>query len=274
MMTGPVDLNNNRSREDLNIKNQSLITKLQIAVAIMVPFFGVVNTWQSQYLQTQLQQVKQEAERKQQFAGSIQSQLDNLTGKDPTKAKVALASLYTLAKEEGDKAILFTIAIVSQSEELKKTIASLVADDNTASQEFKDKLISKLGRIVDVNSRKSSSASDSKPQNDLSIEKQLLEQLTQDKKNLSGWIYLGKSATGSNQLGQDKTITNSRVPGKNEPITLQTSVNLRETAPTSRALGSIKGIVSKGTKAQVQEIRRKSIDGLSDAVWGKVAISG
>jgi hypothetical protein len=273
MMTGPGDLNNNRSREDLNIKNQSLITKLQIAVAIMVPFFGVVNTWQSQYLQTQLQQVKQEAERKQQFAGSIQSQLDNLTGKDPTKAKVALASLYTLAKEEGDKAILFTIAIVSQSEELKKTIASLVADDNTASQEFKDKLISKLGRIVDVNSRKSS-ASDSKPQNDLSIEKQLLEQLTQDKKNLSGWIYLGKSATGGNQLGQDKTITNSRVPGKNEPITLQTSVNLRETAPTSRALGSIKGIVSKGTKAQVQEIRRKSIDGLSDAVWGKVAISG
>jgi hypothetical protein len=60
---------------------------------------------------------------------------------------LALASLYTLAKEEGDKAILFTIAIVSQNKELKKTIASLVADDNTASQEFKDKLISKLGRI-------------------------------------------------------------------------------------------------------------------------------
>ena len=82
------------------------------------------------------------------------------------------------------------------------------------------------------------------------------------------------AATGGSQLGQDKTITNSRVPGKNEPITLQTSVNLRETAPTSRSLGSIKGIVSKGTKAQVQEIRRKSVDGLSDAVWGKVAISG
>jgi len=125
---------------------------------------------------------------------------------------------------------------------------------------------------VDVNSRKSS-ASDSKPQNDLSTEKQLLEQLTQDKKNLIGWIYLGKSPTGGNQLGQDKTITNSRLPGKNEAITLQTSVNLRETAPTRRALGSIKGIVSKGTKAQVQEIRRKSIDGSSDAVWGKVAIS-
>lgn len=107
-------------KETANASNQSMITKLQIAVAIMVPFFGIINTWQSQYLQTQLQQVKQEAERKQQFAGSIQSQLNNLTGNDPTKAKVALASLYTLAREEGDKAILFTIAIVSQNEELKK----------------------------------------------------------------------------------------------------------------------------------------------------------
>ncbi|MFQ6537915.1 MULTISPECIES: hypothetical protein [Aphanothece] len=271
-MAEPSELNDEPSQEDLAIKNQSLAARLQIAVAIMVPFFGVVNTWQSQYLQTQLQQVRQEAERKQQFAGSIQSQLDNLTGKDPTKAKVALASLYTLAKEEGDKTILFTIAIVSQNEELKKTIASLVADDSAASQEFKDKLISKLGRIVDVHGR-TSSASDSRPQNDLSTEKQLLEQLTQDKKNLSGWMYLGKSAAGGNQLGSDKTVTSSRVPGKNEEITLQTACNLRETAPTGRALGSIKGIVSKGTKARVQEIKRKTLDGSSEAVWGRVTIS-
>lgn len=270
-MTGPGDLPGTPSREGQATSSQSLATKLQIAVAIMVPFFGVVNTWQSQYLQTQLQQVKQEAERKQQFANSIQSQLDNLTGKDPTKAKVALASLYTLAKEEGDKAILFTIAIVSQNEELKKTIASLVADDNNASQEFKDKIILKLGRIVDVSSRMSS-LSDAKPQNDISTEKQLLEQLTQEKKNLSGWIYLGKSASGSNQLGQDKTITNSLVPGENELITLGTSVNLRETAPTSRALGSIKGILGKGGKAQVHEIRRKTLDASSDAVWARVSI--
>lgn len=252
-MTGPVDPNDNRSREDQNIRRRSEY------MAVSIP----PNTTRAG---------KARSRKETAVCWQYTTQLDNLTGKDPTKAKLALASLYTLAKEEGDKAILFTIAIVSQNEELKKTIASLVADDNTASQEFKDKLISKLGRIVDVNSRKSS-ASDSKPQNDLSTEKQLLEQLTQDKKNLIGWIYLGKSPTGGNQLGQDKTITNSRLPGKNEAITLQTSVNLRETAPTSRALGSIKGIVSKGTKAQVQEIRRKSIDGSSDAVWGKVAIS-
>ena len=133
----------NKKKMNQVISNQGLINKLQIAVAIMVPFFGIVNTWQSQYLQTQLQQVKQESERKQQFAGSIQSQLNNLTGNDPTKAKVALASLYTLAREEGDKGILFTIAIVSQNEELKSTVASLVSDDTGLTQEFKDKLISR-----------------------------------------------------------------------------------------------------------------------------------
>ena len=131
-------MRDNKPHDKSSSSNQSMINKLQIAVAIMVPFFGIVNTWQSQYLQTQLQQVKQEADRKQQFARSIQSQLNNLTGSDPTKAKVALASLYTLAREEGDKAILFTIAIVSQNEELKKTIASLVADDSELSQGFKD----------------------------------------------------------------------------------------------------------------------------------------
>jgi hypothetical protein len=71
----------------------SLAAKLQIAVAIMVPFFGVVNTSQSQYLQGQLEQMKQESERTQQFAGGIQSQLENLTGPNPVKAKLALASL-------------------------------------------------------------------------------------------------------------------------------------------------------------------------------------
>jgi hypothetical protein len=271
-MNGQLAMSDKAPDNNASPGNQTMINRLQIAVAVMVPFFGIVNTWQSQYLQTQLQQVKQEAERKQQFAGSIQSQLNNLTGVDQTKAKVALASLYTLAREEGDKAILFTIAIVSQNEELKQTIASLVADDSSLSQVFKDKLISKLGRIVDISGRGSSTPG-SKNQPDISTEKRLLEQLTQDKKNLSGWIYLGKTATGSNQLGQDRTILSTTIPGMNQLVTLRTSVNLRDSAPTNRALGSIQGIVGKGTKAMVQEIKSKPIDGSSAAVWGKAAIS-
>ncbi|MFO0015138.1 MAG: hypothetical protein ACK52U_01095 [Synechococcaceae cyanobacterium] len=262
----------NQSHDASASGNQSMANKLQIAVALMVPFFGIVNTWQSQYLQTQLQQVKQEADRKQQFAGSIQSQLNNLTGNDPTRAKVALASLYTLAREEGDKAILFTIAIVSQNEELKQTVASLVADDSSLSQAFKDKLISKLGRIVD-SSKRGNAVPGSKGQPDLSTEKRLLEQLTQDKKNLSGWIYLGKTVSQNSQLGQDKTISSTAVPAKGQQVTLTTSVNLRDSAPTSRALGDIKGIVGKGVQALVQDIKRKPIAGTNDdAVWAEVAI--
>jgi hypothetical protein len=265
-------MRDNKPHDKSSSSNQSMINKLQIAVAIMVPFFGIVNTWQSQYLQTQLQQVKQEADRKQQFARSIQSQLNNLTGSDPTKAKVALASLYTLAREEGDKAILFTIAIVSQNEELKKTIASLVADDSELSQGFKDRLISKLGKIVDTSNR-GISVTEMKNQPDISTEKRLLERLTQDKKNLSGWIYLGKTVINGSRLGQDKTIVSDTVPKESQQVMLQTSVNLRDAAPTNRALGGIKGIIGKGTNVTVKEIRRKSLDEASQAVWGEVSVS-
>jgi len=220
----------------------------------------------------QLQQVKQESERKHQLAQSIQSQLNNLTGSDQTKAKVALASLYTLAREEDVKAILFTIAIVSQSAELKQTIASLVADDGRLSRELKDRLIAKLGKIVDDSSRGvATPGTASSP--DVSTEKRLQERLTQDQTDLVGWIYLGKTPTGGNQLGQDKTIIGDIVPAIDQLVTLQTSASLRELAPTSRAFGSIKGILAKGTEAKVQKIKRKPIDASSEAVWAEVSIN-
>jgi hypothetical protein len=129
-------------------------------------------------------------------------------------------------------AILFSIAIVSQNEELKKIIASLVADDSSLSREFKNKLVSKFGRIVDISSRRSS---------------------------VSGL---------KNRFGPDKTIYSNTAPGKHQQETLQTQVNLRDSAPTNRALSSIKGSVGKGTQAMAKDIKRKSLDETTDAVWG------
>ena len=273
MAIPPMDSQPTGPTEPSKTANQSLLTTLQIMVAVMVPVFGVLNACQSQSIQSQLQQVKQEAERKQQFAGSIQSQLNNLTGASPTKAKVALASLYTLARDESDKLILFTIAIVSQNQELKETAATLVGDDATASQEFKDKVILKLGKIVDPFGNGSPAAKGaSKP--DLSTEKRLLEQLTQEKKNLSGWIYLGKARQGLSLLGEDKTIANAEIPSNNQQISTLTAVNLRDAAATGRSLGRVQGILSKGTNARVQEIKRTplSTGSQNDAVWAKVAV--
>lgn len=252
---------------------QSLATNLQILVAIMVPFFGVVNTWQAQYLQTQLQQVKQESERKQQFAGSIQAQLENLTGQNPTKAKVALASLYTLAKEESDKSILFTIAIVSGNDAMRSTIADLVLEDANASPKFKDQIRLKLGKILTAASQDSRSYSTEPiPSKDVSAEKRLLEHLTQDQKKITGWIYIGKTATGGNSLAEDKTIQSSVVPVVGKGASLATSVNLRESAPSGRVLGRINGIVSKGSEVVVDEINRRAINAANDAVWARITV--
>lgn len=255
-------------------RSQSLITKLQIAVAIMVPFFGVANACQSQYLQAQLQQVKQESERKQQFADSIQAQLENLTGKDTTKAKVALASLYTLAKDERDKTILFTIAIVSESKALRNTIADLVLEDTAASPKYKEQLRLKLGKVVSEASQDSGSAGlqEAAEEAKISEAKRLLEQLSNEEEVLTGWIYLGKAKKGSNLLLEDRTADISRIPGGGSDINLTTSVNLRESAPGARSLGRISGIVPKGSKVTVDETKRKQIDKVSDAVWARVTV--
>lgn len=255
-------------------KSQSLVTKLQIAVAIMVPFFGVINACQSQYLQAQLQQVRQESERKQQFAGSIQAQLDNLTGQDATKAKVALASLYTLAKEESDKTILFTIAMVSGSKALRDTIADLVLEDTAASLTYKEQLRLKLGKIVSEASQDNGLAADPEAgsKKDVSAEKRLLEQLSNEEDVLKGWIYLGKAKKGSNLLLEDKTAGIEKIPAGVNDINLTTSVNLRESAPSPRSLGRIIGIVSKGSKVTVEEVKKKQIDKVSDAVWARVTV--
>jgi hypothetical protein len=88
----------NHAAKDLNHQgNQQLITKLQIAVAIMVPLFGAISTWQAsqaaatlQSLEAELQQARQETERKQKFAERIQSQLGRHWKTQPTCAKIGL----------------------------------------------------------------------------------------------------------------------------------------------------------------------------------------
>lgn len=253
---------------------QSFAANLQIFVAIMVSFFGIVNTWQAQYFQVQLQQVKEEIERKQKFATSIQAQLDNLTGQNSTKAKVALASLYTLAKEESDKSILFTIAIVSGNDAMRNTITDLVLEDAAATPKFKDQIRLKLGRVLTAASQENRPDSiEPVPSKDIRIEKRLLEHLTQDQPDLTGWIYLGKTSRGGNSLAEDKTIQSSVVPIVGSYVTLATSVNLRESAPSGRVLGRINGIISRGTVVSVDKINKRQInDGINDAVWARIRV--
>ncbi|MFM7753175.1 MAG: hypothetical protein ACKO58_02090 [Cyanobium sp.] len=259
--------------------SQQLITKLQIAVAIMVPVFGAISTWQAsqaaatlQSLQAELQQVRQETERKQKFAERIQSQLDNLTGGNAAKAKIALASLYTLAREEDDKSILFTIAIVSDNAAMKNTIADLVLEDTMASSDLKKKIKAKLGNILTAASEadRPSKVEEGKAK-DVAVEKRLLESLTKQQETFSGWIYLGKVKKGSILL-EDKSILTNTIPvGKSRQlIKTTTSLNLRSTPPTTRGLGAINGVIARGLVVRVDEVQKSDIDGSYAAIWARV----
>jgi hypothetical protein len=259
--------------------NLQPLAKLQIAIAIMVPLFGALSAYQAnqasstlQALQTELQQVRQETERKQKFAERIQSQLENLTGGNPAKAKIALASLYTLAKEEDDKSILFTIAIASDNAAMKNTISDLVQEDTTASSGLKKKIKAKLSNILTAASETDHpSKQEGGTTKDVKIEQKLLESLTKQQETFSGWIYLGKVKKGSSLL-EDKSVQASSIPesGGRQTVKTATSINLRSNPPTARGLGSINGVLAGGLVVRVDDVKPSDIDATYTAIWAKV----
>ncbi|MCP9793260.1 hypothetical protein KBZ20_16045 [Vulcanococcus limneticus Candia 3F8] len=244
-------------------------------MAIMVPFFGVVNTSQSQYLQGQLQEMKQESERKQRFASSIQSQLENLTGRNPVKAKLALASLYALAKDETDKAILFTVAISSGSQELRDEMADLVLEDVAASPEFKEQIRLKLGRMLAIAVEGSSlDPVGALPAKEMGTEQRMLERLTRDQGVLTGWIDLGALATGSGAPLEARGTAVPVPPVRGSEVTLTRSVDLWESAPNGQRPGRMTGRVAQGSRVAIEDIRRRPRAGSTDAVWAKITVRG
>jgi len=253
----------------------SLAAKLQIAVAIMVPFFGVVNTSQSQYLQGQLEQMRQESARKQQFATGIQSQLENLTGPNPVKAKLALASLYALAKDDSDKTILFTVAISSGSQELREAMADLVLEDVTASPEFKEKIRLKLGRMLTMAVGGSGlHPAEARPARPMGTEQRLLERLTRDQGVLSGWMDLGNGAETSGAPFDARITASSVPPVRGGVVTLARAVDLWDSAPGGPRPGRMTGRVAKGSRVMIDDIRRSPVQGAADAVWARITVRG
>lgn len=285
-MSEPQKTKNSDDSRSQSLKNQPFLEKLQIAVAIMVPIFGIYTSWQSnkaadsaaasskaiQQIQIELQQREQETKRVQEFTKRIQDQLTNLAGENPTKAKIALASLYSLAEKESDKSILFTIAIVSENEAMKNTIKDLILEDPSATGQFKDQIRVKLGKRLTASSTATkTSESASQAITKTSVEKKLLQQLTQEQAKISGWIYLGKTKAGNEILENDKTIKSNQIPSKNTTIETATSVNLRDRAPSGRGLGAIKGILAENSKLKVEDIKKVGINTNYDAIWAQVS---
>ena len=167
----------------------TLLQKLQIATAILVSIFGIYTSWQSNKaansssenskvldkIKVELQQRELETQRVQEFTKRIQDQLPNLAGDSPTKAKIALASLYSLTANEADKSILFTIAIVSESEAMKSTIKDLILEDPSATNEFKEQIRIKLSkRLTAISNDSKATESNSQSAKQVSVEKKII----------------------------------------------------------------------------------------------------
>lgn len=269
--------------DSLRAENRSTpLQKLQFAVATLVSILGIYTSWQStkaansafensktlDKIKVELQQRELETKRVQEFTKRIQEQLSNLAGDSPIKAKIALASLYSLAASEADKSILFTITVVSENEPMKNTIKDLILEDPVATDDFKEKIRIKLGkRLTTISTDLQSSESISQA----TSEQKLLQQLTQQQAKLTGWIYLGKLKIGSLTLESDKTIKSSQVPSASTLIETATSVNLRADAPNGRVRAAIKGILPEGLELKVKSIKKVQIGGaVYDAVWAQV----
>ena len=272
-----------------SIKKESGLTflqKLQIVTAILVSIFGIYTSWQSNKaaesatdalesldkIKVELKERELETKRIQEFSRRIQDQLPNLAGNSPTKAKIALASLYSLAASETDKSILFTIAIVSENEAMKSTIRDLILEDSSATNEFKEQIRTKLGkRLTAISSDSKTTESHSQIAKQASVEKKLLQQLTQQRTKIVGWVYLGKVKSGSLTLEDDKTIKSNQVPSADAIVETSISVNLRKNAPTGRGLGVIEGILPEDSKLKIQSLKKIQINSTYDAVWAEIS---
>jgi hypothetical protein len=275
------DMNDSQKTEN----GLTLLQKLQIATAILVSVFGIYTSYKATDaannsfkntkllgdFEIKLKERDSETKRLQEFTKSIQDQLPNLAGGNPIKAKISLASLYSIAPKESDKSILFTIAIVSENEAMKSTIKDLILEDPTATSDFKKEIGIKLSKRLTVISNESTVAESKSPIVKQSVvEKKMLEQLTQEQPEIIGWIYLGKTKSGSLALENDRTINSSEVPAVGSLIETLTSVNLREEAPGSRGLGAIKGILPEKSKLKVKVSKEISINPSEKAIWSQV----
>lgn len=279
--TGKNDDNAQSLRSEL-----TCLERLQVMTTILVSIFGIFISWQAnnaayrasklsktvRNIEIELQKQTLEDKRVQEFAKIIHDQLTNLSGKESTKAKIALASLYSLAKEDSDKFILFTIAIVSENEGLKNTIADLISEDSYASDTFKEKIRVKLGKRLTPSSPNTKVTENKfEVTKQTEVETKFLQKLTQEQDKINGWIYLGKVKSGSSTLSGDKTIKTNEIPVVNAIIETATSINLRENHPSGRGLGAIKGIFAKDSRLRVKDIKQVKIDPKYNAVWAEVS---
>ncbi len=261
----------------------NLIKNLSIFTASVVSLSGAFQAWSS----TRITQALEEARRTQAFSKQILEQMDNLTGDNETKGKVALVGLYVIATNDRDKLNIANIALQSGKNSLRDAAAFLLGQECRESPQLSTckNALEMLARAEDVNVQKQvrkeelMNQSSTGPKSDdpvvnvqvrASPVSMAIEEITTAKiaqSDLQGWIYLGKAdRTGS--FKDDRTINVRTKPQANASVTTTTSVYLRDKG-TIRS-GSSLGIIPKGQVLKVYAVSSTPLGGGLEAIWAKV----
>jgi hypothetical protein len=264
-------------------ETSSLIKNLSIFTASVVSLSGAFQAWSSVRITHSLE----EAKRTQAFSKQILDQMDNLTGDNETKGKVALVGLYIIAANDKDKMNIANIALQSGKNSLRDAAAFLLRQECKELPQLSTckNALEMLARTEDMNVQRQIRKQDKligetegvfRGEGVVNVQVQpspvsmALEEITTAKiaaSDLHGWIYIGK-ADPSGRLKEDRTINVPTKPAPSADVTTTTSVYLRDQG-TIRS-GSSLGIIPKGQVLRIYALRSTPMAGGTEAVWAKV----
>jgi hypothetical protein len=260
--------------DDIGPGSSALARNLSIFTAVVVTVSGAAQGWSS----LQINKALEEGRRTQAFSQQILNQMDNLTGADATKGRVALVGLYVIAANPRDKLHIANIALQSGKTELQDTAAVLLgqdcqdAADSVQCQEAKQLLAQSVDRAVQSRARQEQGWQPAVvPFTPLNQTMELLTAGRLQRQVLSGWIYLGKS-NRDGLLQADRTTSAERKPELPGTVSTTTAVYLRTQG--SAQSGQCLGILPKGQRLRIWALRSSPLSGQApgtQAVWARVS---
>lgn len=280
-------------------KRLSAFDGLQIATPILVSLSGALMSYltlglnhqvelanqQIEANQQQLESIKSEFGRAQTFSQEISRAINELSGKEPVKAKIALISLYNLAQEEQHKSILVHVAIASERKALQETIYDLLASESPEKMDqylnrypallaAKTKLLNQTNKKIEEQSAQDGTANESgvdRPPE--GVEARLLSQLTA--KDTKGWIFIGR-INRTTRLFESDVLTTRSLPQAGSKVKLSQRANIRQTKPKQNyrveTLPALEGALEPGSIVQLGQLARVYSSNGHIGIWAYVDI--
>ena len=266
--------------------------RLEVLLVFIVAISQILQAGWSLFLSERTKKEIQETNRVHMISKKMLDSIPRITGSKPSEAKVPLAALYVMAKEDSDKKSLIRIAMLSGKEELRDASFYIIDSDDSISGELSSSLLAlmnkKVKEQIDIRNEEAqreqqNTGDGTEEENTDTANTDVPAIVTPEVKasasltakgasadKMAGWIYLGKKDS-EGQLLEDKTVVLEKVPTEKDEIITSTFVTLRD-AGTSRG-SKVLGVLPKDQKVKVLEVPDGTkLKSGAKAVWAKVSI--